>query len=53
MKLGYQRYASQLKKELGVLKLKESEITDRKQAAEDEIKRRKSLRKKISMSTIK
>jgi hypothetical protein len=53
MKLGYQRYATDLKKELGVLKLKESEIANRKQAQEDEIKRRKSLRKKIQASTIK
>merc|ERR1711865_265201 len=53
MKLGYQRYAQDLKKEMGALKLKESEISNRKIAADEEIIRRKQLRKKISESTIK
>ena len=53
MKLGYQRYAQDLKKEMGALKLKESEISNRKIAADEEITRRKKLRKKISESTIK
>ena len=53
MKLGYERYAKDLKKELGQLKLQEAEIENRKKAQEDEIKRRAQLRKKIQASTIK
>ena len=53
MKLGYQRYASDLKKELTKLRMKESEIVGRKEAEEAEIKRRHKLRKQISQKTIK
>ena len=53
MKLGYERYARDLKKELGQLKRQEAEIRTRQKAQEDEIKRRSQLRKKIQSSTIK
>ncbi len=53
MKLGYERYAVDLKKELGNLKRQEDEIKTRAQAQEDEIKRRARLRKTIQANTIK
>ena len=53
MKLGYKRYAEDIKKEMAALRLKEQEIENRRRAEEEEINRRSNLRKEISHNTIK